>query len=415
MGLGRIGLPLALRAAEIGLHVVGLDADYDLVQKLSRGLSHVEGISDTEVETVLRSGNLTVSEDREAGRGFEVAIVAVPAHFHDGYPDLAPIIDAIGTVGGLARRGSTVILESTVYPGATEGILREVLETQSGMKVGTEISFGFSPDRIDPGNTVWNLRSIPKVVSGCDAESLARVNAFYSKIVDQTVQVGEVRVAELSKLIENSFRYLNIAFVNELARLASVAEIDIWAAVEAAATKPFGFMRFDPGPGPGGQCLPTDSETLAWFSVRENGRKLGILDEAIVVNRSMPHYVVERLQDSLVNRGRVLAGSRILLLGFTYKRNVLDLRRCPAAILSEVLVKLGASVFGADPLLTQADWDRFPSVLRVDLDERSIASAGAVVLVVDHDAFDFDLVVAHSEFVLDCRHVLPVSDNVEFL
>jgi UDP-N-acetyl-D-glucosamine dehydrogenase len=306
-----------------------------------------------------------------------------------------------------------VIVESTSYPGTTQEKVLAWLEDGSGLVAGADFRLGYSPERIDPGNRAWTLASTPKIVSGIDDDSLAAVEGFYRGLVDRTVAVSSPREAELAKLIENTFRHVNIALVNELAMFGRELGVDVWEAIDAASTKPFGFMRFTPGPGVGGHCLPIDPSYLSWRVERALGQSFRFVELANDINSHMPDYVVRRLMLALNKRGRPVRGSRILLLGLAYKKNTSDARESPAVRVAELLLRLGAEVRAADPLVTEpAVID--PAVARVDATPEEIASADVVVLLTEHDAFTASDVGRHARYVLDCRRVLS-GPNVETL
>jgi nucleotide sugar dehydrogenase len=297
-----------------------------------------------------------------------------------------------------------VVLESTTYPGTTEELLVPILEEGSNLVAGTDFSVGYSPERLDPGNPQWGLPNTPKVVSGIDAASLAAVERFYATLVEQTVPVITTREAELVKLIENTFRHVNVALVNEIAMFASDLGIDVWHALDAAATKPFGFMRFDPGPGVGGHCLPVDPSYLAWQVKRRVGETFRFVELANDVNDHMPGYVVRRLTQALNSREQPVRGRRILLLGLAYKANTGDARESPAVVVADRLAALGAEVRAVDPHVD--DHRIAPGVPRVELTEEELRAADAVVILTRHDVFDLDLVARHAAYVLDTRHCL---------
>jgi UDP-N-acetyl-D-glucosamine dehydrogenase len=303
-----------------------------------------------------------------------------------------------------------VVLESTSYPGTTEELVGPLLEEGSGLTVGRDFHLGYSPERIDPGNPTWQLENTPKVVSGVDDASLGAVQGFYDRLVDRTVPVSGTREAELTKLLENTFRHVNIALVNELAMFAAELEIDVWEAIDAATTKPFGYLRFTPGPGVGGHCLPIDPSYLSWKVRRSLGQPFRFVELANDVNEHMPDYVVRRLLLAFNRMGRTVQGSRILLVGLAYKRNTGDAREAPGTIIAQSLAALGGSVRVADPHLAP---DSVPYPV-VDLSAEEIDAADGVVIITDHDAFDYDLLRLHASYVLDTRNRLD-GPNVERL
>ncbi|MCW2779517.1 MAG: UDP-glucose/GDP-mannose dehydrogenase [Frankiales bacterium] len=412
VGLGYVGLPLAVRAVQTGDAVVGLDVDARRVDALAAGSSYVEDIPDATLRACLDSGRFLPTTDPEACVGFDVAVITVPTPLAGGSPDLSYVEAASRTLAGHLRPGALVVLESTSYPGTTQEVVGPLLEAGSGLTAGRDFALGYSPERIDPGNREWTLETTPKVISGVDAASLEEVRRFYDRIVVRTVAVPSPREAELAKLLENTFRHVNIALVNELAMFASDLGIDIWATIDAAATKPFGFLRFSPGPGVGGHCLPIDPSYLSWSVRKDLGRRFRFVELANDINEHMPDHVVRRVMLGLNRRGKAVNGARVLVLGLSYKRNTSDAREAPAAGVVSRLLALGAKVSACDPLVRDVDLPH--GVDRVELDATVLADSDAVVLLTDHDAFDYELVTAHSSYVLDTRNRLK-GDCVELL
>jgi UDP-N-acetyl-D-glucosamine dehydrogenase len=413
VGQGYVGLPLAMRAVAVGHQVVGFDVDDERVKRLQTGESHVEDVPDEDLAHALASGRYRASSEPRSCAGFDVGIIAVPTPLREGLPDLSYIEASAELLARYVRPGSLVVLESTTYPGTTEELVAPALENGSGLVAGTDFFLGYSPERIDPGNHSWNFRNTPKVVSGIDAVSLLRVEAFYDSIVDTTVPVSGTREAELTKLVENTFRHVNIALVNELAMYAAELGIDVWEAIGAASTKPFGYMQFTPGPGVGGHCLPIDPSFLSWRVKRTLGRQFRFVELANDVNEHMPDYVVWRVMMGLNKQRKALDGSRILLLGLTYKRNTRDDRESPALRIADQLIAMGADVHAADPHVVHEHLDRRIEV--VDATTEEFQAADAVVLITDHDAFDLKAVAAEAAYVLDTRNRVPAGDNVERL
>ncbi len=412
VGQGYVGLPVAVRACEQGHDVVGFDVDERRVKRLGAGESVVEDVTDERLVAALESGRYRPTVAPEDLAGFDVAVISVPTPLSDGNPDLSYIEDAARTLAVHLTPGATVVLESTTYPGTTEELVGPILEAGSDLAVGVDFHLGYSPERIDPGNREWTFVNTPKVVSGVDQASLAAVTAFYDTLVDRTVPVSTPREAELTKLLENTFRHVNIALINELAMFANDLGIDVWEAIDAASTKPFGYLRFTPGPGVGGHCLPIDPSYLSWRVRRSLGHTFRFVELANDVNDHMPDYVVRRLMVALNNRGMAVKGRTILLLGLAYKRNTGDARESPSASIARQLLELGADVRAADPHVSDGFLDM--SVTRVDASADEIAAADAVVLLADHDAFDLDLVAGNARYVLDTRHRLT-GGNVEHL
>ncbi|MFJ2769044.1 nucleotide sugar dehydrogenase [Streptomyces sp. NPDC087300] len=417
VGQGYVGLPLAIRAAEVGHQVVGLDVDVQRVKRLVLGESYVEDIPDARLAPLLAAGVYRPSIDTSDCADFDVAIVTVPTPLRDGVPDLSHVEDAARMLGRHLGRGATVILESTTYPGTTEELFGPLLEDSSGLTAGIDFHLGYSPERIDPGNPNWRLENTPKIISGIDARSAEAVHRFYASVVETVVPVSSCKEAELTKLLENTFRHVNIALANELAIFAHELDIDIWAAIDAASTKPFGFMRFTPGPGVGGHCLPIDPSYLSWRVQRTLGRSFRFVELANDINNHMPDYVVRRLVDGLNARKKSLNGSRILLLGLAYKANTGDARETPTARIAELLTSMGAEAQAADPHVIDDAHPRaahLATVERVDVTPERLAAADAVVLLADHDTFDYNAITEHATYILDCRHRL-VGTHVDSL
>ncbi|WP_435853756.1 nucleotide sugar dehydrogenase [Streptomyces misionensis] len=404
VGQGYVGLPLALRAAQMGHRVVGLDTDAQRAKALACGSSPVEDITAAQLGPLLRDGTYQPTATPDDAAGFDVAVIAVPTPLHEGVPDLSYVIAAGRTVGRYLREGALVVLESTSYPGTTRTVLGSVLEKVSGLRMGSQFALGFSPERIDPGNRMWTLATTPKIVSGIDAASLERTAAFYGALVERVVPVGRCEEAELAKLLENTFRAVNIALVNELAEVARDTGLNLREAVEAASTKPFGFMRFDPGPGIGGHCLPIDPVYLSWWAAQARGQGSRLIDLAAQINGARPAHVVNRVGQHLTSRGRSLDGARVLLLGLAYKPGSGDLRESPALEVARLLAASGAKVSATDPFVDPAAASAaLDGVRLVSATDDELTAADAVVLMTDHEVFDYDQVAARAPFVLDCR------------
>jgi len=412
VGQGYVGLPLAMRAVEVGYDVVGYDVDESRVKRLAAGESYVEDISATQLQEALATGQFTATTDDQLIEGFDVAVITVPTPLREGAPDLSYIEESSRTLASFLRPGATVILESTTYPGTTEELVAKILEDGSGLAAGTDFHLGYSPERIDPGNQQWNFVNTPKVVSGIDVRSLAAVQGFYDTLVDKTVSVASPKEAELTKLLENTFRHVNIALVNELAMFAHELGIDVWQAIDAASTKPFGFMPFTPGPGVGGHCLPIDPSYLSWRVKRSTGRSFRFVELANDVNDHMPDYVVQRLVRALNRHKKAVNGSRILLLGLAYKKNTGDARESPAMVVAERLLGLGAEVRAVDPHVVESHVNQ--RIMRVELSTDEVDKADAVVLLTDHDTFDLGMVGEHGRLVLDARRRIKGA-NVEMI
>jgi nucleotide sugar dehydrogenase len=402
VGQGYVGLPLAVRAVEAGLDVVGLDSDLTRVKRLEAGESFIKDVSQDRLAAALATGRYRPTYDHRHAAGFDVCVISVPTPLRNGAPDLSYVEQAGAALGPHVTRGCTVILESTTYPGTTEELLRPLLEEASGLRCPGDFHLGYSPERIDPGNPAWRLENTPKVVSGMDPVALEQVDFFYRRIVERTVPVDSTRVAELTKLIENTFRQVNIALINELAVFAHQLDIDIWSAIDAASTKPFGFMPFRPGPGVGGHCLPIDPCYLSWQVKRALGRQFRFIELASDINHEMPDHVAQRVMAGLNRRGLPLADARVLVVGLAYKKNTGDMRDSPAVEVTERLQKFGAQVFAAEP---HAELQHIPAgITLVDLTEAEVRAARAVVILTDHDDFDYAMVARCAEYVFDSRN-----------
>ena len=414
IGQGYVGLPLAVRAAEQGYRVIGFDLDRGRIDQLKAGRSFIEDIPDERVAPLLADGSYIPSYDDADLQDFDIAVISVPTPLKEGMPDLTYIEASAAQLGKRMKRGSCVILESTTYPGTTEELMLPILEEASGLEAGVDFQAGYSPERIDPGNKTYTLETTPKVVSGIDEASLATVKGFYDDIVVRTVPVRSPKEAELTKLLENTFRHVNIALVNELAMFAKDLGIDVWEAIDAAESKPFGFMAFRPGPGVGGHCLPIDPSYLSWRVKQSLGQTFRFVELANEVNEHMPDYVIRRLVAALNDRSLPVKGRRILVLGLAYKKNTGDDRESPSTRIIELLELLQADIAVCDPHVDPARSHAAGSAQMVELTEDEVSKADAVLLLVDHDDFDLAMVGQKAGYVLDTRRVLQ-GPGVEHL
>jgi UDP-N-acetyl-D-glucosamine dehydrogenase len=412
IGQGYVGLPLAVLASESGFDVIGVDADAEKVRTLAGGRSPIEDVSDERLRAALASGRYMPTGDVSKAAGFGHAVISVPTPLRDRQPDLAFVEEAVASLAPHLTRGATVILESTSYPGTTEEIVRPLLEGGSGLEAGRDFFLGYSPERIDPGNETWPLAKIPKIVSGIDDGSLAAVAAFFDRLGIQTVAAKGTREAEMAKLLENTFRHVNIALVNELAMFAHELGIDVWDAIDMAATKPFGFMRFTPGPGVGGHCLPIDPSYLSWRVERHLGHTFRFVELANDVNEHMPEYVVRRVAAGLNRRSLAVRDRHVILLGLAYKRGAADTREAPAYRIADLLLREGARVSAVDPLVSAEATP--PGIARLEGTRDELLGADAIVLLVDQPGLDLGVLDDVPGFVLDCRGVLP-SGSIERL
>jgi UDP-N-acetyl-D-glucosamine dehydrogenase len=400
IGQGYVGLPVAMRAAEVGFPVVGYEVSKERVSALAEGRSYVEDIPDDQLQRALASGYLPTDSAGELG-GFDVAVISVPTPLTEGAPDLTYVESAARTLVRSLRVGSCVILESTTYPGTTEELVGPILE-ESGLRAGKDFFLGYSPERIDPGNQQWTFVNTPKVVSGVDGDSLQVVESFYGSLVEKVVPVGSPAEAEMVKLLENTFRHVNIALVNELAMFARDLGVDVWSAIDAATSKPFGYMRFTPGPGVGGHCLPIDPSYLSWRVRRRLGQSFRFVELANDVNEHMPDYVVTRIIAMLNRQERAVKGTKILLLGLAYKAGTSDWRESPSIAVADKLAALGANLKACDPHIPDVNVMGL-GVPLVPFTDATLAEADLVVFLVDHPEFEPLVVAEHAKLVFDAK------------
>lgn len=414
IGQGYVGLPVAMRAVEVGHTVVGLEKDPRRAARLAAADSFVEDVSDSDLVSALATDRYTPTSTTAEAKDFDVAVITVPTPLRDGAPDLSYIEIAAQELAPFVTTGCTVVLESTTYPGTTEELMVPILEKGSGLLAGKDFHVGYSPERIDPGNQTYTFVNTPKVVAGIDADSLAAVSDFYGSLVTRVVVAKGCKEAEMTKLIENTFRHVNVALVNELAIFANELGIDVWDSIDAASTKPFGFMRFTPGPGVGGHCLPIDPSYLSWRVKQSLNRQFRFVELANDINEHMPQYVVNRVTLMLNSSAKSIRGSRVLLLGLAYKKNSSDVRESPAVRVAALLLDLGAVVCAVEPFLDEAPRS-LDGVTLVPLSRDEVDKADVIIVLTDHDQFDFDLVSAGNTMVLDTRHRLSPGRFVEAL
>ena len=351
IGLGYVGLPLAIEAANNTLKVVGYDINDSVVSNLNKSVSHVEDISDEVLSDALSKELLFTSDSNVLGDS-EHIVISVPTPLTDYQPDLSYVEAASKSIGENLKIGQIVILESTTYPGTTIEIVQPILENISNLNAGEDFLLGYSPERIDPGNKEWTFKNTPKIVSGINKKSLEKISKFYKSIIDEVIEVSGTREAEMVKLIENTYRQVNIAMVNELAILSNMLDIDIWEVVEAAKTKPFGFQSFRPGPGVGGHCIPIDPKYLS-FKTRQIGQPVRFVELAQEINNSMPNYVVSRVSELMNKKEILLKNSKILILGVAYKKDISDTRESPSIDIIEALLEKSADVSFYDPFVEE--------------------------------------------------------------
>jgi len=406
VGLGYVGLPLAVELAQAGYRVLGYDVNQRVVDGLNAGRSHVKDVSDSQLKDIAARFTATTNADR-LGEADAISIcVPTPlSKFKD--PDVSFIVAATESVKRSLRRGQAIILESTTYPGTTREILLPALES-TGLKVGTDFFLAFSPERVDPGNPHFGTRNTPKVVGGITPDCRRVAVALYQPAIDTLVPVSTTEAAELVKLLENTFRSVNIGLVNEMAIVCDKLGVDVWEVIEAAATKPFGFMKFLPGPGLGGHCIPIDPHYLAW-KMRGLNYKTRFIDLAGELNTEMPVFWVRKVVEALNDRGRAVRGANILVLGVAYKRDIDDIRESPALDIIRLLEQQGARVTYHDPHVAAFSEDGH-EYRSVPLTPGAIEGADCVLVVTDHSAIDFHLVKRHARVAVDTRHVLPRGD-----
>ena len=401
VGAGYVGLPLAKTFAEAGKTVVLVDVDAERVAQLNRGESYIEDVSNEALERLVEEGRVAATTDYDELRDADAILIALPTPLsRQREPDLAIMLSATEEIAKRLRPGHLVVLESTTYPGTTREKLLPLLERGSGLTAGQDFHLAFSPERVDPGNSQWSTKSVTKVVGGVNETSTEAASALYSAAIDNVHPVSSPEAAELTKLLENIFRSVNIALVNELAQLCDRMDIDVWEVVEAAATKPFGFMSFKPGPGLGGHCIPIDPFYLTW-KAREYGFYTEFIELAGKVNESMPYFCRSLVSQALNHaRQRSLSGSRILVLGVAYKPDISDMRESPAVKLIALLEGAGATVSYHDPYVPEFSENGI--VMRsVPLEP---AEYDCVVVVTDHSSVDYDRLVEEAQLVVDLRN-----------
>jgi len=403
LGQGYVGLTLAAAAAAEGFRVTGIEIDADRAEALSLGDLVVPGVDENLFRAAVQSGNLTFAADAQPVASAELIFVCVPTPLLDGAPDLSQVEAAARDVAAYLTRGTLVVLESTTYPGTTEQVVHPILEEGSGLSVGTDFLLAYSPERIDPGNSHFGMRNTPRVVGGTTDLATEAAVAFYGQLVDKVVPVSSPRIAETAKLLENTFRHVNVALVNELTMLTHDLDIDVWEVIDAAATKPFGFMPFSPGPGVGGHCIPLDPTYLSWQMRRQTGRRFGVLEQAQDVNDRMPNYIASRVAEILNSQGRAVKAARILVLGVAYKPDVGDVRESPALRTMQVLHKRGADVRFHDFFVSEVGLNGGVARCVPDLDDEMVA-ADVVLLLTPHAAYDLESVADRSRVVFDTRN-----------
>ncbi|MGE0813640.1 MAG: nucleotide sugar dehydrogenase [Vicinamibacterales bacterium] len=404
VGLGYVGLPLAVEFARAGFHVIGFDVDASKCAALNGGTSYIPDVPTEHVAEVVAAGRFHATTDPQALADVDVIDICVPTPLRKTKdPDLSYVVQAVDATAKVLRAGQLVILESTTYPGTTDEVVQPALEA-GGLVAGTDFHLAFSPERVDPGNAQFSTRNIPKVVGGVNEASTKAAASLYGSIIDTIVPVSSTRVAEMVKLLENTFRAVNIGLVNELALMCARMGIDVWEVIDAAKTKPFGFMPFYPGPGLGGHCIPIDPFYLSW-KAKQSGFEARFIELAGQVNGAMPEYVVSRVADALNSQRKAVNGASVHVVGVAYKRDVDDMRESPALDVIELLKRRGARVSYTDPyvpVLRHGPVD----LASMSLDDALASGCDCAVIVTDHAVFDYPSIAARFPLVVDTRNAL---------
>jgi UDP-N-acetyl-D-glucosamine dehydrogenase len=405
IGLGYVGLPLAVEFARAGFDVTGFDIDEAKNGRINEGWSHIPDVPDSDLAAVVNSGRLRATAEMGCLGAMDVVDICVPTPLRKTKdPDLSYVVKAVDAVAATLRPGQLIILESTTYPGTTDEVVQPALEA-GGLKAERDFFLAFSPERVDPGNPRFTTRSIPKVVGGIGPASVEAAAMLYASIVSSVVPVSSTRVAEMVKLLENTFRAVNIGLVNELALMCRRMDINVWEVIEAAKTKPFGFMPFYPGPGLGGHCIPIDPFYLSW-KARETGFECRFIELAGQINSSMPHYVVERVADALNSVKKSINGSRVHLFGVAYKKDVGDVRESPALDILEVLTRRGAVVSYTDPYVPTLEFGG-GSIASLSFEAAMASSCDCAIVATDHGVFDYAR-IAEMGLIVDTRDAIKV-------
>lgn len=406
IGLGYVGLPLVVEFGSAGLNGVGVDIDPVKVEAINAGTSYIPDVPSESVAKLVVAGKLRATCDFSSLRDSDAIVICVPTPLRKTKePDISHILAACGEIAKYLRPGHIVILESTTYPGTTDEMILPLFE-RSGLKVGKDFYLAFSPERVDPGNKQFQTRNICKIVGGVTPECTRRAAALYSQVIERVVPVSSARVAEAAKLLENTYRNVNIALVNEVALMCHYLGIDVWEVIDAAATKPFGYQAFYPGPGIGGHCIPLDPYYLTW-KARVSGFEARIIGLAGEINSSMPQHVVALISDALNDEGKCVNGARILILGVAYKKDVSDVRESPALEIMSLLRAKGADLRYSDPFVPSLAIDGH-TYEAVPADIGVLEDADCVVVVTDHSAFDYGRIGAHAKLIVDTRNAMRV-------
>ena len=405
VGLGYVGLPLAVEFAQVGFNVVGIDIDQRKVDLLNRGESYIQDIPTSILKPLVRAGKLSATSDFKAVRKLDTINIAVPTPLRKTKdPDMSYIVRSCEEIAKHFHAGMLLILESTTYPGTTDELMLPMF-ARAGLKIGRDFFMCFSPERVDPGNPNFQTKNIPKVVGGITPACTELGALFYSQALERVVPVGSTRVAEMVKLLENTFRMINIGLVNEIAMMCDRIGINVWEVIDAAATKPFGFMPFYPGPGLGGHCIPIDPFYLSW-KTKQAGIEARFIELAGYINGQMPHFVVDKIQNALNDHSKPLKGSKVHVLGVAYKRDIDDVRESPALDIIHLLGKRGAKVTYSDPFVPRLRANGIVPEMTATDPLKSAAAADCVVIVTDHKAFDYARIVQKARLIVDTRNAL---------
>lgn len=408
VGQGYVGLPLAVEFARAGFRATGLEADPERAEALARGESYIPDVPSDDLRRAIEAGHYTATSDSGVLAEQDVVIICVPTPLRKAKdPDISYVVSSAEEVARYLRSGQMIILESTTYPGTTEEVLLSMFG-RGGLKVGEDFFLAFSPERVDPGNPIFKVRDIPKLVGGITPTCTRLAALLYRQIVTQVTELSSPVVAELAKLYENTFRSVNIALANEMALICHRLGVSVWEVIEAAATKPFGFLPFYPGPGIGGHCIPVDPLYLSW-KVRHNGYEAKFIALADEINRSMPHYVLTLIADALNERGRSINGARILILGVAYKRGVGDIRESPALEIVEELLRKGAHLQYVDPFVPSVTV-RNGTLKAIPLSDEVLTWCDAAVILTDHREYDYADIVSKAPLIIDTRNATKDVD-----
>ena len=404
IGLGYVGLPLALTFAKSGFRVKGIDIDKNRIARLNNGHSYILDITSSEIKEAMKDGAFTVTADFSHIKKLDAVIICVPTPLYKTKePDVSYIVAAVQSIKKYMKRGQIVVLESTTYPGTTEEVMLPILESE-GLKEGRDFYLAFSPERIDPGNAKYDTKNTPKIIGGISKNSTDIARLLYEQAIDIVVPVSSSKVAEMVKLLENTFRIVNIGLVNEIMLMCDKLGINVWEVIDAARTKPYGFMPFYPGPGVGGHCIPVDPIYLSW-KARMHGFEARFIDLASQVNSEMPHHVVTKIIEGLNDQRKPLRCSAVLLVGVAYKKDVKDLRESPALEIIDILVKKGALVSYYDPYLPYLKIGGI-NLKSVEFVEESFSDSDCVVIVTDHSNVDYKFIAKNSKLIVDTRNIL---------